>query len=270
LRSAGFSQNLASMTRVRLAALAAILAGATACGMDDPCARKGDACGGDPSGSWILTDSCRDPAFQNPEAVTYYDQTQTMARQPPPEPTSSDWCSDLSFDTTNGLSFMFPRDTLAFNPGGDVTYDGAGAYATKLLVAGSGSVDLSASCLSRLFAFQCAPADATTPADVHSLADDLTAYSIRIGVPEQNIACSDDGSGGCFCAYTIKSEPTGGGLSGRWSTQGSLLTHFGGNNLIPSQADICVTGDTMTMWGHDRTGIWDQAGLRAVTLMRVN
>src|SRR5215212_5863026 len=113
------------MTRVRLAALVAVLAGAPACGMDDPCAPKGDACGGDPSGDWRVVASCREPAFQNPEAVTYYGQTQTVARQPPPEPTSSDWCSDLLFDSINGISFMFPHDTLEISTG-TVVYDSDG------------------------------------------------------------------------------------------------------------------------------------------------
>ncbi|HSU26990.1 MAG TPA: MauE/DoxX family redox-associated membrane protein, partial [Chitinophagaceae bacterium] len=38
------------------------------------------------------------------------------------------------------------------------------------------------------------------------------------------------------CSYDIASEPTGGGLSGRWSTQGALITHFADTQSIPSQA----------------------------------
>ncbi len=258
------------MMRVRLAALVALLGGAASCGMDDPCAFKGGACGGDPSGQWSVVDSCRDPAYQNPEAVTYYGQTQNMARQPPPEPTSSDWCSYLLYDPIKGITqFTFPHDTLGIRTG-RVTYDGIGTYAALLSTIGSGAVDISASCLTRFSVlFQCAPADPAAPTPgVRSVSDDLTAYSVALGSPEQNIACGDDGSGGCFCSYDIASEPSGGGLSGRWSTQGALLTHFAGTKLIPSQADVCVAGDTMTIWGHDRAAIWDQAGLRTVTLMR--
>ena len=68
---------------------------ALACSMDDPCAPQASACGGDPTGLWTVMDSCRDPAYELPKPVTYFDQAQTMARQPPPEPTSSDWCSYL-------------------------------------------------------------------------------------------------------------------------------------------------------------------------------
>ena len=250
--------------------VAAACLGVLACRMDDPCAPKGDACGGDPSGEWEVTGACRDPAYQNPEAVTYYGQTQNMARQPPPEPTSSDWCSYLIYEPTMGITnFVFPHDTLGIRTG-RVNYDGIGTYAVLLSTVGSGTVTISASCLTRFSVhFQCGPADASTPAGVRSVTDDLTTYSIALGSPEQNIACGDDGSGGCFCSYTIASEPSGGGLSGRWSTQGALLTHFAGTKLIPSQADICVSGNTMTIWGHNRAAIWDQAGLRTVTLERM-
>jgi len=242
-----------------------------ACRMDDPCAPQGDACGGDPTGQWTVTDSCRDPAYQNPEAITYYDQTQNMARQPPPEPTSSDWCSYLLYDPVQGITqFTFPYDTLAIATG-RVTYDAAGTYAALLATGGGGSIDISASCLSRFSVhYQCGAADASTPAGTRSVEDDLTAYSVSLGSPQQNIACADDGRLGCLCSYEIASEPSGGGLSGRWSTQGALLTHFAGTKLIPSQADVCVSGDTMTVWGHNRAAIWDQAGLRTVTLMRTN
>jgi len=258
------------MKSASLVAAACIAMSMSACGMDDPCAPQGDACGGDPSGSWSVMDSCRDPAYANPEAVTYYGQTQNMARQPPPEPTSSDWCSYLIYDPNQGITqFTFPHDTLGIRTG-RVTYDGIGTYAVLLSTIGAGSVDISAACLTRFSVhFQCGPADASTPAGIRSVTDDLTTYSVGLGSPEQNIACVDDGSEGCFCSYDIASEPSGGGLSGRWSTQGALLTHFAGTKLIPSQTDVCVSGDAMTIWGHDRAAIWDQAGLRTVKLQRM-
>jgi len=47
------------------------------------------------------------------------------------------------------------------------------------------------------------------------------------------------------------------------------MKHFTGTKLIPSQADFCVSGDTMTLWSHDRAAIWDQPGLRTVNLQRM-
>jgi hypothetical protein len=249
---------------------AACLAG-LACRMDDPCAPKETACGGDPTGLWTVTDSCRYPAYDVPKPVTYFDQASTMARQPPPEPSSSDWCSYLQYDPQNGITqFTFPHDQLAV-ASGTVTYDGVGFYAAKLQVTGPGSVDISASCLSRFgVVYQCAEADpAALPAGVRSVANDLKTYSIPLGAPAQNIACGDDGNLGCFCTYELASEPSGGGLAGRWSTQGQVITHFPDSQLIPSQADLCVGDNTMTIWGHDRTWLWDQPGLRTISLVRM-
>jgi hypothetical protein len=242
-----------------------------ACSMDDPCAEpEGAACGGDPTGLWEVVDTCRDPAWQAPDPVTYYGQAQNMARQPPPEPTSSDWCSYLLYDPMKGITqFLFPYDTLEI-ASGSVSYNGAGLYAGLLSTMGKGSVGISASCLTRFAVIsQCAPLDPAAPApDLRSVTDDLAAYSVTLGSPFQNIACADDGSGGCHCTYDIASEPSGGGMAGRWSTQGALLTHFASTKLIPSQADLCVAGDAMTIWGHNRAWIWGTAGLRTVRLMR--
>lgn len=266
-----FSSNLFDMRRSFFAGAGCLALALAACGMDDPCAEpSGAACGGDPTGEWIVTGSCRDPAYQAPNPSTYYGQPDPMARQPLPEPTSSDWCSDLQYSPQGGIIlFTFPHDTLAIAPGRPVTYDATGRYATLVLTAGTGGVDLSASCLSRFAVlFQCAAADASTPLGTRSLTDDLAAYSASFGNYYQDIACADDGAGGCACTYTILSVPGGGGLNGRWSTQGSVLTHFADTMPLPSQADLCVSGDTMTLWGHDQTAIWDQAGLRTVTLMK--
>jgi len=257
----------------RLAGAGCLALALAACGMNDPCAEPaGAACGGDPSGEWVVADSCREPAYQAPDPSTYYGQADPMARMPLPEPTSSDWCSDLLYDPAGGITlFTFPHDTLAIAPGRPVEYDASGKYATLLLTTGNGSVDISASCLTRFAVrIQCAPRDASTPAGTRSVTDDLATYSASFGNYYQDIACTDDGTGGCACSYTILSVPGGGGLNGRWSLQGSVLTHFADTMPIPSQADVCVVGDTLTLWGHDRTFIWDQAGLRTVVLMRSN
>jgi hypothetical protein len=240
------------------------------CRMDDECAPAGDACGGDPAGQWVIASSCRDPYYQPPRPITYFGQAETMGRQQPPEATSSDWCSYLTYDPIMGITnFVFPYDTLQITSG-QVEYGAAGAYGALLSTTGRGAVDISASCLTRFGAIpSCAPADASVPSATRSLTDDLRAYSISLGSPYQDINCADNGRNGCACTYAIASEPSGGGLSGRWSTQASVITHFAGTKLIPSQADFCVAGDTMTLWGHDRAAIWDQPGLRTVNLQRM-
>ena len=193
-----------------------------------------------------------------PLPLTYNDQPSNMARQPPPEATSSDWCSYLVYDPVRGVTnFEFPHDALKLT-GGSVTYDTSGAFATILSTQGGGSIDLSGSCLSR---FAAVPACEQFAVELREFAATEPSY--------QNIACADDGAGGCRCSYDISFLPSGGPLSGRWGASDGLLTHFAGSKQLPSQVDYCIGGDgLLTMWGHDRTDVWDQPGLRTLVLRR--
>lgn len=230
-----------------------------ACRAEDPCAPANKACGGDPSGNWTVVDACQEASYVPPQPLTYYGQPSNMARQPPPEATSSDWCSYLVYDPARGVTnFVFPADALTL-VGGNVTYEMNGVFAALMNTTGGGSIDLSGSCLER---FAAAPT-----------CDELTTSLATFAATEpsfQNIACSDDGDGGCRCSYSINFLPSGGPLSGRWGSNGSLLTHFAGSRQLPSQADFCVDGGgTLTLWGHGRTDLWDQPGLRTLVLSRI-
>ena len=41
--------------------------------------------------------------------------------------------------------------------------------------------------------------------------------------------------------------------------------------MLPTQADYCVGGggSTLSLWGHDRTSLFDEAGLRTLKLQRM-
>jgi hypothetical protein len=229
-----------------------------ACRAEDPCAPTGSACGGDPSGNWMVTGACQEAVYVPPQPLTYYGQPSPTARQPPPEGTSSDWCSYLVYDPARGVTnFLFPSDALTL-VGGNVTYEMSGVFAAIMNTQGGGSIDLSGSCLTR---FAAVPTCADLTRDLATFAATEPSF--------QDIACVDNGEGGCRCSYTINFLPSGGPLSGRWGSNGGLLTHFAGSRQLPSQADFCVGGDgTLTLWGHGRTDLWDQPGLRTLTLTR--
>jgi hypothetical protein len=239
-----------------------LLALAACQSQQDPCAPTGTPCGGDPSGTWQVVSGCREPVYQPPLPLTYNQQPATMARQPAPEPTSSDWCSYLVYDPSMGTitNFLFPHDALVLGEGGTVTYTSDGTFGVILSTPGYGQVDLSASCLQRFGAFP-------TCAEV---TDKLTVYAAADG-SYHDIACSDDGNSGCACTYRISFNPSGGSLAGRWVEDGTMLTHFSSGFRLPSQADYCVDGGggTMTLWSHDQTDLWDQPGLRTVGLQRM-
>ena len=206
--------------------------------------------------------------------MTYFGQAETMARQPPPEATSSDWCSYLTYDPIMGITnFVFPYDTLDITSG-RIAYDGGGAYAALLSTHRRGAPSTSRrACLTR---FGAVPRPVrrrltrTTPSATRSLTDDLTrVFDQAWARRSRTSSCADNGHDQAAPApTTIAFEPSGGGLSeaaGARST--TVMTHFAGTKpLIPSQADYCVSGDTMTLWGHDRAAIWDQPGLRTVIL----
>jgi hypothetical protein len=263
-----FSPNLTAMTAVTatharrmVLGLGAMVAAVASCRTQDPCGAPSAACGGDPTGAWDIVLGCRDPAYQPPPPLTYYGQPDTTARQPPPEMTSSDWCSYLVYDPNVGITkFLFPYDTL-FLSGGKVNYRSDGTFSVLLATQGHGHVDLSASCLNRFGALPSC--------------DELTAQLTTFAATEpayQDIMCVDDGAAGCNCTYSLQFEPSGGALSGRWTTDGTgVMTHFAGNFQLPSQVDYCVDSSgatpTLTLWGHDHTDIWNQAGIRQLSLV---
>jgi hypothetical protein len=247
------------------AALGAVLSGGAACRPTDACAETGTACGGDPVGSWTLVDACQDPALVDTAVAkrTYRGQPLVTAGQPPPEPTSSDWCADLVYGA-NGIDFLnLPRDPPRLS-GGYISYqaqdglDAGGTYGALWTTDDTTSIDFSASCIQR---FGYAPA-----CDQFAVA--FATFGTTLG-GVKNTSCADDGSGGCRCAYTIEADAAGTNLSGQWSAQGGTITHFATNMLLPTQVDYCVRGNEMTLWGHDRTAIMGLPGVRTVSLLRI-
>ena len=243
------------LATVAVVALAVAAVAASGCRADDPCAEPGTACGGDdPVGHWTVSDACRDPAYQVPPPITYFGQPDTTARQMPPEMTSSDWCSYLVYGPQGITNFVFPHDTLAV-AGGSVDYQADGSYAVLMSSVGKASVELSAACLTR---FAANPSCAQLTADLTAFAATEPSY--------QNINCTDAANGGCLCSYDVVFEMSGGSLSGRWSRSGNVINHFAGSKQLPSQVDFCRSGNTLTLWGHGKTAIWDQPGLRMLQL----
>lgn len=257
-----------------------------ACQPEGSCPEDGTPCGGDPSGSWNVVNACRDPVFAAPEPVTYFQQPTEIARQPTPVMASSDWCSSLVLGnvmgTTGATSFVFPHDTLAVT-GGSITYTSddqqqqAGSYEAVVNTAGTGEIDLSATCLTRMgVSLSCdMVTEALTRFAAVPLGDPGVPCSDSPGEPAtcqfffsyRNIICAATAAGGCRCTYGVSFA---GSLKGRWLRNGVVLTHSDASRMLPSQADYCVqgSGSSMTLWGHDRTWILDQPGIRTLNLQR--
>lgn len=260
---------------------ALLLLGGVACQPEVTCPANGVPCGGDPSGTWRVANACRDPIFEPPLPTTYLGQPVEMARQPRPMMTSSDWCSSIFIGNGGVTSFVFPHDTLSPS-GGQITYvsddpqQQQGTYEAVIDTSGRGGVDLSPACLQRSGATiaSCdAVAAALTTFAATKLADPGVPCTDGLGQPSQcqfyfsyqNISCAGSPDAGCRCAYDVSFA---GALKGRWVRSGSVLTHSDLSKMLPSQADYCVAngGTSLNLWGHDRTSLLNQSGMRSLQL----
>lgn len=192
--------------------------------------------------------------------------------------------------TTGVTGFSFPHDTLAVVPGGQIKYtsDDAqqqqGTFEAVIRTAGTGGIDLSSACLTRTGISLSCEMVATALTEFAAMA---AMTSVNPGIlctdgPDQpatcqfffsyqNISCVPISPGSpdnaCHCTYDVSFA---GSLHGRWLRSGALLTHSDASRTLPSQADYCVdgSGGSLTLWGHDRTSIFGQTGVRTLQLSR--
>lgn len=246
----------------------ALLLGATGCKPVDACAETGPACGGDPVGAWIEDTVCQDPALQDSinSKQTYRSQPIVPGGESPPELTSTDWCASLQYFGAAGIRmFALPRDTPIVR-GAYVRYTAGaaddhsnGVYGTLLTSSDRTALTYSASCLQR-FGY--------APGNCAEFGAAFAFYASTLGgIKETN--CLDAVDGGCTCSYLSESDAAGTNLSGIWRSDGHVITHYAGGGTLPTRADYCVRGNQMTLWGHDRTSIFDSNGLRTMNLHKV-
>jgi hypothetical protein len=248
--------------------IGALLSFGTGCRPEDACAETNTPCGGNPIGSWAEASVCQDPVSQDTIAgkQTYRNQPIVPGGQSPPELTSMDWCSSLQYFGPNGIRmFALPRDTPAVQ-GAFLSYSAGssgelnrGLYTTLLTSSDRTSINYSASCLAR-FGY--------APGSCGEFGMAFADYGLTLGGIKET-SCRDSGDGGCLCSYLSESDAAGTNLSGIWSAEGNVITHFAGSGVLPTKVDYCVNGNQMTLWGHNRTSILDFIGLRTLTLRRV-
>jgi hypothetical protein len=228
-----------------------------ACRATDHCAESAAPCGGSPVGRWTLETSCQDPISPSPLQRTYLGQPVAQAGQRPPEPTTSDWCADLKYIASGIQTLNLPRDASEV-VGALVTYGEDHTYSAFVTSSATTSVEFSNYCLTRFGYFNnCSEFSAA-----------FAAYAAVLG-GVKDTKCEDSANQGCRCSYTIEADAAGTNLNGVWSTQGSLLTHYAASDVLPSKVDYCASGSGLMLWGHDRTGIMDLAGVRTMTLRRI-
>lgn len=244
-----------------------LLALATGCRPTDTCAETGAVCGGDPVARWTEVAACQDPALLDMTVAkrTYRGQPVVTAGQVPPEPTSTDWCADLSYGAS-GITFLnLPRDPPRIL-GADLTFrsddppaDTTGSYGALVTTSDVTSIEFSPTCLTRR---------GYASTDCKQFGDAFALFGTGLGGVKET-RCQSAPSGGCLCDYTIESDAAGSNLTGRWRRAGNVMTFYPSNMVLPTRADYCIEADRMTLWGHDRTNLFDLAGVRTMSLDRV-
>jgi hypothetical protein len=251
------------------------------------CEPLGD-CGGEfPAGTWILDPthvSCSEDIYIPPSDPRVLMGTVPVSRQPPPEPTLSDWCDSIVvtggtttvthepefyyYDGHIGVASVHYQPTDAQHP------ENGGTFSAGLTQVGNFKLDFPAYCM-RAFAGrdgrQADPANDPTGPSV-SLCKQVEAAVRSAGTGAgayPNAACEDSKieAGGCTCTFdvTATSGPAGAYqvLKGNTNTIYNLL-----NNNFPQKVTYCRRGDDLELTGTDGAYLFDKTGLRTMRMKK--
>jgi hypothetical protein len=268
--------------KVVSAALLTLLGAGVGCRAADTCATSGTPCGGDPAGTWAMISACRDPASSAPQQLTNLGQPATAAREGAAPATSGDFCSGLTYGANGVTAFVFSYDTLSVISG-TLAYTGngvdrtSGSYQATVNTQGQATVDVAAACMTRFGSGLTCDGLAAGLATVAAikLTKPITFCSDSPSEPHacdfyksyDNIRCTDDGMGGCSCAYQVSFA---GSFGGTWTARAGVLTHADRSQALPADADFCVDGSagTMALWGRNGAPVFGEAGLHQLGLQR--
>ncbi|HXK17740.1 MAG TPA: hypothetical protein VNG33_08055 [Polyangiaceae bacterium] len=213
-------------------------AGAGSCG-------KIAACGGDPTGTWSLVNSCMVPYVRT---------------------ASAEWCSGLVYDPKEVRDGLFlgheflPLSSLTITYGADHNYSALFGWR------GRETQYFPPACLKQhgVLAPSCS--------DLAAAIEDKT-QTVLSNVSD--VVCDPTTDGGCNCAYTVSVEGAGAQPHvpelGTWRIDrqdSTILNHYPGTSTPAYPADFCVNGDTLELHGHNDTGLITHEALRNLTLTR--
>jgi hypothetical protein len=252
------------------------------------CSGADSECGGNPVGTWRLTETCAFPVVSRPaqnfDNSRGYFQPETGAT--PPATTSGSWCWDLSFDKDGNV--VTPAQPMP-NPDivvpdsvttvGKVTFDANHSYLYTLTAVSTTHFHVARSC------FGANGANITC----QDLAMKLVTSPIGVNPvyknPDPNkpaFRCADAGDG-CDCQFDYleaDSNANAVGDSGTWTQDGNVIHHYSvaGQGIFADSspttrtvrdATFCQTGDSMALTGAHGTAIALKSGLRTLYLTRM-
>jgi hypothetical protein len=244
-----------------LRALSATCLLLTGCAQGDVCEELG-ACAGNLVGRWGLAmPACQSQLYEPPQEIWLFERPVANGRQTQPEPAYSSWCQNLVYTAD-------PARPLANNPlfwTGAATYGEAriryfedGTYEAGFTRTGTYGWSFSAACM-RQHGSQVTCEQLAEPLNLSAQNDG--GYS--------NVRCtagSDPGSCEClFDAVTVGSQ------QGIYRVRGSEVDHYATSIPSPvSTMTFCQQGDSLTLSGVRNSFLYEQPGLRNMSLLRAN
>ncbi|HEY2899420.1 MAG TPA: hypothetical protein VGL59_02505 [Polyangia bacterium] len=257
-----------------------------------------DSCGGAlPLGTYVLDPthvSCSEDVYVAPTDPRVTGGTVPVARQPPPDPSLSDWCDSL---VTNGGTMLTTHDpefyyddphigtaSVTFKAPGPVigpngpmpgTVSPYGDFSAGLTQVGQYNLDFPAYCMRGFAAMDFSrPADPVNNPDggLATLCDQLTTVVHNAGTGEgayPDATCVDSPieSGGCQCSFKVQATSGPAGIY-RQSQPGSHTLQILLNNNFPQEATYCNRGDSLELTGANGSYLFGKTGLRTLSLVK--
>ncbi len=244
-------------------AFALLVAGCSGKGVAGTCSDIG-ACGGDPTGSWLIQGICQydtvPPTLgQTPIAAGYTTpQTPALATPPPSNVVSGEWCQNLVYSPDNSvLVSLYAGGPLEYQLGGTMSFDPVtGNYTATMRVSHEFSTHFTPACI--------------TAHGAHPTCDQLTqsisGYLSGAFVNYNDFACQNATDGGCDCTYKYGE---GVGETARYAVVGNELYILDAmSGKPPHSYDFCIQGDSMTVGGHNGSHLFGSDGLRSMVMSR--
>lgn len=278
-------------SRIALTFAFAGLALGSACGgkgAGGPCPVLSD-CGGDPTGTWMVTDSCSFETYNKPSVETVPPEYGVPS---PPAP-SGDWCWSLVVNPDGTIANATPAPMTGVTIGnnslnagastingdivlnsGTVCFNPDHTYLYTLTAVSHNQIYLARSCLGVNGASMTCSA----------LTDALTNFFVAESPQYYNFACTPMGDD-CNCTFDYTESPSANnsavGTTGTWAIQDGLIwtyanigqalsnLYYGSHTVM--QSDYCVSSDlqTLQLTGYRGTPLALHAGLRTLTLTKM-
>jgi hypothetical protein len=247
-------------------------------------------CGGSPVGAWTVTDACSFQSYNKPSVSTVPPEYGV----PTPASGSGDWCWSLVINPDGTIANATPAPSTGVTIGPNSIYAGATVinvddsvtlnagtvcfnadhtYQYSLTAVSHNSLYLARSCLGVNGASMTCDALATA----------LTTFFTAESPQYYNFACTPVGED-CNCDFDFTESPNANnsaiGSNGSWTIQDGLIWTYsiaGSSNLYEGshtvfQTDYCVSneGKTLELTGYRGTAIMAHAGLRTLTLTKLD